>query len=86
MTTARDDLDRALIDMATEGRRPRCAEPGDDLWTSDDHDERRRAAQLCRACPVLRPCAEAAEEQDERWHTWGGTDRHRPRTNTRRTP
>lgn len=84
--SARDRFDRALVDMAAEGRRPRCGEHADrDLWTSDDRDERRRAAQLCARCPLLRPCAEAAEEMEERWHVFGGVDRTRTRPNSRRT-
>lgn len=84
--SARDQLDRALLNLAAEGRRPRCGEHGDGhLWTSESPEDRRKAADLCTHCPILHPCALAAEEQDERFHTWGGTDRHRPRTNTRRT-
>lgn len=82
--TARDRLDRALLNLATEGRRPRCGEHADtDLWTSESPEDRRRAAELCSACPLLAPCAEAAEEMEERWHVFGGVDRHR--TRTRRT-
>ena len=74
--TARDDLDRALLDLAVDGRRPRCAEPADhELWTSDDRAERARAAELCTACPLLRPCAAAAEEERDTWTTRGGVDR-----------
>lgn len=74
--SARDLLDRALLDLAADGRRPRCGEPDDHgLWTSEDRDERARAARLCAACPLLRPCAEAAEEENDRWTTRGGADR-----------
>lgn len=84
--SARDALDRALLDLAADGRRPRCGEHADrDLWTSDDRAERRRAAQLCARCPLLHPCAEAAEEMEERWHVFGGVDRTRTRPNNRRT-
>ena len=73
--TARDDLDRALLDLAAEGRRPRCGEHADrDLWTSDDQEDRRRAAELCSVCPLLHPCAEAAEEEREKWTVRGGRD------------
>ena len=72
--TARDALDRALLDLAAEGRRTRCAEPADHMWwTSEDADERARAARLCRGCPVLRQCAESAEEDDELF-IWAGID------------
>lgn len=74
--TARDRLDRALLDLATQNRRPRCSDPDlHHLWTSEDRKERARAAELCRGCPLLHPCAEAAEEEDDRWTTRGGVDR-----------
>lgn len=86
MTTARERLDLALLDLAARGRRPRCAEPADHhLWTSDDHDERARAARLCAGCPLLHPCAESAEDEHDRWTTRGGTDRRaRARAETTR--
>lgn len=72
--TARDTLDRALLDLAADGRRPRCGEPADHLfWTSEKADERARAAALCDACPVLQECALAAEEEHELF-VWGGVD------------
>lgn len=73
--SARDRLDRALLDLATEGRRPRCGEPAEHLWwTSEKADERARAAALCVGCPVLQPCAHAAEEEGELF-VWAGVDR-----------
>ena len=76
--SARETLDHALVALAADGRRPRCGEHADrDLWTSDSVDDRRKAAQLCTRCPVLYACAEAAEEADERHHTWAGKDRTR---------
>lgn len=64
--SARDRLDRALLDLAADGRRVRCAEPADHLWwTSEDSDERARAARLCQGCPVLQLCGAAAEEDAE---------------------
>ena len=81
--SARADLDRALLDLAAEGRRPRCAEPGDHhMWTSDDHDERARAARLCAGCPVLRECALSAEDERDAWTVRGGVDR-RPNPRSR---
>ena len=83
--SARDDLDRALLDLAADGRRPRCGEPADHLlWTSEKADERARAAGLCVGCPVLRQCAQAAEEEAELF-VWAGVDHGtRPRTKTKR--
>ena len=78
MTTAREVLDRALVDLANAGKRPRCGDPElHHLWTSDKPDERARAAELCLGCLVLQPCAESAEELEERFHVWAGTDRTR---------
>lgn len=72
--TARDALDRALLDLAAEGRRPRCGELADHLWwTSEKADERARAAALCVGCPVLQQCAQAAEEEGE-FFVWAGVD------------
>lgn len=72
--TARDTLDRALLELAANGRRVRCAEPEDHLWwTSEDSDERARAARLCVGCPVLRQCAESAKEEGELF-VWAGVD------------
>lgn len=83
--TAHDDLDRLLLDLATRGQRPPCGEPwADGLWTSEHLEDRQRAATLCRPCPLLDPCAAAADEADERHHVWGGQDRtrhHGPKKN-----
>lgn len=72
--SARDALDRALLDLAANGKRHRCAEPADHLWwTSEDADERARAARLCTGCPVLRLCAVVAEDEGELF-VWAGVD------------
>lgn len=48
-----EQLTRALVDLATQGRRPRCGDPVTrDLWTSEDREERQLGASWC-ACPVL---------------------------------
>ncbi len=74
--TAAEALTRRLIDLATEGRRPRCGEPGShDLWLSDDADDRAQAVRWCVGCPVLVECGAAADEQGEKHHVWGGRDR-----------
>lgn len=60
--TAAEQLTRALVELATQGRRPRCGEPGGhELW--------------CTGCPVLVECGAAADEHDERFGVFGGTDR-----------
>jgi len=76
MTTAAETLTRALVDLATEGRRPRCGETGGhELWCSDDPTDRAPAARWCTGCPVKVECAAAADEHDERFGVFGGRDR-----------
>lgn len=54
---------------------------GSDAWTSDDPDERARAAACCVSshCPAQAACRAAAGELDARWGVWGGRDRDRGR-------
>ncbi len=74
--SARGQLDAALVHLAAQGQRPPCGQPwAGGLWTSDNLEDRQRAATLCRPCPLLEPCAAAADEADERHHVWGGADR-----------
>lgn len=74
--TAAEALTRALVVLATEGRRPRCGEPGGhDLWLSDDADDRAQAARWCVGCAVLTECGAAADEHGERFGVFGGRDR-----------
>jgi hypothetical protein len=77
MTThATAKLNTALITMASQGSRPRCADPIDhQLWTSENQPERDTAAARCTGCHVLDLCHQAADERDERWGVWGGHDR-----------
>lgn len=86
--SARDALDRALLDLAADGRRPRCGELATHhLWTSEKADERARAAALCVGCSVLRQCAHAAEEEGELF-VWAGVDhgtRPKKKTTTKET-
>jgi len=73
--TAAEQLTRRLVDLATQGRRPRCGDPGGhELWLSDDADDRALAARWCAGCPVLLQCRAAADERDERFGVWGGVD------------
>jgi len=77
--TAAEQLTRAMVSLAAQGRRPRCGEPGGhELWCSDDADDRAQAASWCNGCPVLAECAAAANEQGERFGVWAGRDRTPP--------
>lgn len=74
--TPGDRLTRALVDLATQGRRPRCGDPEThDLWLSDDPEERKQAAAWCAGCPVLTECADAAADAKETFGVWAGVDR-----------
>jgi hypothetical protein len=85
--TAAEQLTRALVDLATEGRRPRCGEPGGhELWCSDDAADRAQAARWCTGCPVLDECGAAADEHDERFGVFGGVDRTPPPTKRKGAP
>jgi hypothetical protein len=56
MTTATAKLNTALITMASQGSRPRCADPIDHQpWTSEDESDRDIAAQWCSGCEVPLP-------------------------------
>lgn len=81
MSTEREALDAALVTMAAEGLRPRCAEHTDrNLWTSEDADDRDEAARLCGPCPVLELCGAAADEERDVHTVRGGIDRRPSRT------
>lgn len=82
--SARDDLDQALMSMASKGDKPRCAWPDMREWfTSDDPEERARAARRCHSCPIFTECAAVGE--DESWGIWAGVDRGPKRqTSTRK--
>lgn len=86
MTTARDQLTLALVQLAADGGRPPCGEyGGHELWTSDDAEDRAIAAARCLDCPILTECRAAADEHDERWHVWhvwAGIDRTKRKTTT----
>lgn len=92
MRPARAALDRALLAMAQDRRRPRCATTtnGKSLWLSDSETDRALAAQRCTGCPVLAACDAAATEAREPFGVWGGKDRTRhphgpPRRTRKRT-
>lgn len=76
MSTAREALDVALVGMAARGEKPVCAWPDrSHLWTSDDHEDRARAARRCAGCEVIAECGAAADEVGERFGVWAGVDR-----------
>lgn len=87
MSTAREALDAALLDMAARGDKPRCAWPDlAPLFVSDDHDDRARAARRCWGCPVHAQCGAAADETGETFGVWAGIDRtRRPNQRTKGT-
>ena len=65
MAPATTKLNTALITMASQGSRPRCADPIDhQLWTSEDQHDRDIAAARCTGCQVLVLCHQAAEERE----------------------
>lgn len=74
--TGPDPLTLPLIELASQGQRPRCSDPGDRrLWLSDDPDERASAAARCRGCQVLTACQQSADIHGEQFGVWAGVDR-----------
>ena len=72
---ARAALDRGLLRMAADGRKPRCGEPGNHaVWLSDDPRLRALAARWCSGCPVLAECGAAALEAQVTFGVWAGAD------------
>lgn len=73
--SARQRLELAIVAAAAERRRIPCGTYGTAAaWLSEDEAERAQAADACRYCPVILPCATAAIEGRERWGTWAGYD------------
>jgi hypothetical protein len=76
---AGERLTKALVDLAAQGLRTHCSDPeSHHLWLSEDAEERARAVKLCRGCPIIGPCGEAASARRERFGVWSGVDRTRP--------
>lgn len=49
-----------------------------DLWFpegSDWEEHAEEAKRVCRTCPMLRRCGEAAEANDEQWGIWAAVHR-----------
>lgn len=82
---AHQRLELAVLQLAAEGRRPRCGDAGaHEVWLSEKADVRELAVQWCAGCPVLQLCDQAADAGDERFGVWAGVDRTpRPRTSKR---
>ena len=53
-------LAAALADLEAQGVLTPCQHGAGALWLSDDYLERRKAAALCKACPVIDVCGDAA--------------------------
>jgi len=53
-------------------------------WMSENTAEQRRAAQLCRSCPVLDACRNYAIAAGEKTGVWGATTPADRRRNRRR--
>lgn len=67
----------AASDLADRGRPTPC-QRRPESWVSDNHTERRDAAEACRlGCPLLDLCREYADAQDERYGVLGGRDHNR---------
>lgn len=68
-------LTRALLALAEDRRRPRCAEPGGHhLWTSEDPEDRQQASAWCAGCPITGPCLDAAVDNRDTWGVRAGFD------------
>lgn len=74
-----EQLHRALAHLKARGQLTPCAQHGGYLWLADDAEDRAIAVKLCRPCPVLKACGQAAEETGEKWGVWGGRDRTSPK-------
>lgn len=65
-------LGQALGVLYAEGTPPPCH--GSGLWTSDDPEHRRIAAEHCPACPITTECLAAAVEGRVTFGVWAGHD------------
>ena len=52
-----------------------CNSPNRADWTTGGPRAKQRAAEACRACPVLAECRAYAEAANERGAVWGGIAR-----------
>src|SRR5689334_11489897 len=63
-------VDRALGD----GQLVPCLAERESLWLSERRVERKRAAELCRQCPVIAECAALADSLPAEYGVWAGID------------
>jgi hypothetical protein len=71
----RDQLTRALLHLVEHGLRTNCQSPSiDDLWLSEDQEERDLASRLCEGCPVRRACFASAAKSGATFGVFGGHD------------
>lgn len=61
---------RLLEELALAGETP-CAGAGRDRWLGTE-PQQRTAAEACMDCPVLRACADYADDAAEQHGVWGG--------------
>lgn len=69
-------LGEALGNLYADGTPPPCH--GSDLWTSEDPEHRRIAAEHCPACPITAECLAAAVDGREVFGVWAGHDLAKP--------
>ena len=73
---ASEAFTKALLDLGAGGLRTHCSDPDSrHMWLSESAAERAEAAKLCRGCPVILECGQAATARKERWGVWAGVDR-----------
>ncbi len=64
----------ALAALVEQGELPPCSD-GSGRWVSEDRNDRATAAVDCGSCPILTPCAAAADAVRESFGVLGGKDR-----------
>lgn len=62
-----------LHDLAARTPGLPCRTTDPELWFSKSSNERALAVDLCRECPLQRPCAQYALDHPEVRGVWGGT-------------
>lgn len=77
--TPLERLASALADLEEQGVLTPCQHGAGALWLSDNYLERREAAALCEACPVIDVCGDAAvvaglSGRPATFGVWGGRD------------